>query len=120
VWKLLIQRHLACSLHRILQGNYAVLDKEERAMARRLLLAGHTSTLSHWPRPGLRDAQKKRLVRAAAAHLSEVAASVIEERLATLKASTPLVACVHSQGPITGRSRSACAVRHSSVLQVCT
>ena len=56
-------------------------------MAHRLLLAGHGATLSAWPRAGVHDAHKKRLVRAAAAQLADVSSSskVIKERLATLQ-----------------------------------
>ena len=52
--------------------------------------------LTHWPRPGVRDAQKRHLVRRAASQLADVALDVVEERLATLQVR-PLSACSTSQ-----------------------
>ena len=52
--------------------------------------------LTHWPRPGVHDAQKRHLVRRAASQLADVALDVVEERLATLQVR-PLSACSTSQ-----------------------
>ena len=73
------------SLHRILAGNFYVLDKEERDMARLLLRSGHGALLANWPRAGVHDTQKRALVRRAARELGKVTAAVATERLATLK-----------------------------------
>jgi hypothetical protein len=76
-------------VRRLLRGNYKVLDAEEHDMARRLFQSGNANVLKFWPPPGIRDAEKRLLVRRAAQHLDSVASSVTSERLATLQVRAP-------------------------------
>ncbi|KAK9831069.1 hypothetical protein WJX74_002118 [Apatococcus lobatus] len=53
-------------LKRVLAGNYQILDKRERSVAQSLLASGRGYLLSNWPRAGLRDPAKHRLMSRAA------------------------------------------------------
>ncbi|KAG2483154.1 hypothetical protein HYH03_017946 [Edaphochlamys debaryana] len=72
------------NLRRHLHGNLTLLSRQERKLAAALIQAGHAHIFRSWPAPGIRDAEKRRLLVAAAAQLGSVAPGLEEERLAVL------------------------------------
>eukprot|EP00879_Flechtneria_rotunda_P031341 GHRR01034226.1.p1 GENE.GHRR01034226.1~~GHRR01034226.1.p1 ORF type:complete len:476 (+),score=159.51 GHRR01034226.1:242-1669(+) len=61
-----------------------VLHVQERQVARSLITHGQGHIFKAWPQPGINDAAKRRLLAAAARHLSGAAEGLEEERLSVL------------------------------------
>jgi hypothetical protein len=60
------------SLRRMLNGNYGWLNSGERHLVRALVNNGHAHLFRAWPKPGVRDDAKRRLLTAAAAQMGAV------------------------------------------------
>ncbi|GIL43661.1 hypothetical protein Vafri_1337 [Volvox africanus] len=77
------------NLKRQLNGNDKLLSRQERHLATALIQMGYGHLFNYWPPPGVRDAEKRRLLTAVAHRLEGVSASVETERLALLVPPTP-------------------------------
>ncbi|EFJ49956.1 hypothetical protein VOLCADRAFT_73990 [Volvox carteri f. nagariensis] len=71
-----------------LNGNDKLLSRQERCFATALIQMGYGHLFRHWPPPGVRDGEKRRLLAAAAQRLEGVTAAVEAERLAALAPPT--------------------------------
>ncbi|GFR48589.1 hypothetical protein Agub_g10492, partial [Astrephomene gubernaculifera] len=78
------------NVRRYLNGNHTWLSRQERQLVTALIQAGQGHLFRSWPPPGVRDAEKRRLLAAAAAALGQAASAVEAERLAVL--SPPVAA----------------------------
>eukprot|EP00879_Flechtneria_rotunda_P033164 GHRR01036705.1.p1 GENE.GHRR01036705.1~~GHRR01036705.1.p1 ORF type:complete len:506 (+),score=173.15 GHRR01036705.1:386-1903(+) len=77
-------RSQGCHARRVLGSNYKWMTAEERQVARSLITHGQGHIFKAWPQPGINDAAKRRLLAAAARHLSGAAEGLEEERLSVL------------------------------------
>ncbi|KAK9847217.1 hypothetical protein WJX84_005200 [Apatococcus fuscideae] len=74
-------------LKRVLAGNYQLLSKQERSIAESLLANGRGYIISNWPRPGIRDAAKHRLLSRAAELTSEGSSTLSEKEQIRLESA---------------------------------
>ncbi|GLC51718.1 hypothetical protein PLESTB_000532400 [Pleodorina starrii] len=72
------------NLLRQLNGNHKLLSRQERHLATALIEMGYGHLFRNWPPPGVRDAEKRRLLAAAAQKLEGLTAGVEAERLAVM------------------------------------
>ncbi|KAG2423507.1 hypothetical protein HXX76_015255 [Chlamydomonas incerta] len=72
------------NLRRQLNGNHKLLTRQERQVASALIQAGKGYLFRNWPPPGVHDAEKRRLLAAAARGVDSAAAAAEPDRLAVL------------------------------------
>eukprot|EP00878_Enallax_costatus_P040051 GHUV01046027.1.p1 GENE.GHUV01046027.1~~GHUV01046027.1.p1 ORF type:complete len:126 (+),score=36.03 GHUV01046027.1:348-725(+) len=74
---------------RILGSNYKWMSSQERRVARSLISHGHDHVFKAWPKAGVNDDAKRRLLTAAATYLSGAGGSLEAERLSVLSPPVP-------------------------------
>ncbi|KAK9830261.1 hypothetical protein WJX72_010654 [[Myrmecia] bisecta] len=69
----------------VLKGNFRLLSSQERRVVSTLIAEGHGHLFSNWPPPGVKDAQKRALVRRAASYLESAGTALDDSRIALLE-----------------------------------